>query len=59
MLFGLAAAALLASCAPRRTLVIDSQPEGALVRLDDETIGLTPLRHPFYHYGIRQVTLYE
>ena len=53
------AAVLLGSCAPRRILVVDSEPRGALVRLDDRTIGETRVEHPFYHYGIRQVTLYE
>lgn len=56
---GLLAGAILAGCAPQRTLVIRSEPPGALVRLDDERIGTTPLRHRFYHYGTRQVTLYE
>ncbi len=54
----LAAACAAVACAPRRTLVIRSDPPGALVRLDDRTLGRTPLRHPFDSYGIRQVTLY-
>lgn len=50
--------ALAASgCAPRRTIKITTDPPGAIVRLDDETIGVTPLKHRFYHYGVRRITL--
>lgn len=55
----LALATLAVGCAPERTLVIRSIPAGATVRLDDQKIGVTPLRHPFYHYGTRQVVLYK
>lgn len=44
-------------CAPRRTLKVRSTPPGAVVRLDDETVGVTPLDLPFYHYGTRRITL--
>ena len=55
----LLACAVALACAPRRTLVIESTPPGAQVRLDDQVlVGETPLRQPFEHYGIRQVTLY-
>ena len=48
----------LAACQTERTLQIDSVPPGALVRLDDEIIGRTPLVHEFFHYGTRRVTIY-
>ena len=49
----------LVACAPRRTLTVRSEPGGALVRLDDQAIGPTTQRIPFYHYGVRRVTLYK
>src|SRR5690242_11829197 len=55
----LAFAVLAAGCAAQRTLHITSEPEGAVVRLDDQTVGTTPLDLPFAHYGIRRVTLYK
>ena len=48
----------LAACQTERTLQIDSVPQGALVRLDDELIGRTPLVYEFFHYGTRRVTIY-
>jgi hypothetical protein len=48
----------LAACQTERTLRIDSVPQGALVRLDDEILGRTPLVHEFFHYGTRRVTVY-
>ena len=50
-------ALVTSGCAPRRTFKIVSDPPGATIRLDDETIGVTPLELRFYHYGIRRVTL--
>jgi hypothetical protein len=49
----------VAGCAAQRVLHITSEPEGAVVRLDDQTVGTTPLDLPFAHYGIRRVTLYK
>lgn len=46
-----------AGCAPERLLRVESQPPGALVRLDDLVIGRTPLEHHFEHYGARRLTL--
>ncbi len=54
-----ALAVLAFGCAAERTLRITSEPEGAVVRLDDETIGTTPFDLSFTHYGIRRVTLYK
>lgn len=45
-------------CAAERTLVFTSEPTGALVRLDDELVGATPVEVPFMHYGTRRVTYY-
>jgi len=44
-------------CAPLRTVKITTDPPGAIVRLDDETVGVTPLDLRFYHYGVRRITL--
>ncbi len=52
----LAAAALLPSCA-RRTIEITSDPPGALVHLNDEQVGRTPLEVPFTFYGSYDVRL--
>jgi hypothetical protein len=51
--------ALLASCAAERTLVITSDPPGALVRLDDTIVGTTPYTQRFDDYGTRRITLYR
>lgn len=48
----------LASCGARRSVLIETDPPGALIRLDDEVVGTTPLDYPFVHYGTRRVTLY-
>ena len=53
------AAIALAGCAAKRELVIVSDPPGALVRLDDEVVGLTPYQERFLAYGTRRVTLYR
>jgi hypothetical protein len=49
---------LSAACAAQRELVIDSVPQGALVRLDDTVVGTTPFETSFEDYGTRRVTLY-
>ena len=49
----------LTSCAVRRELTIRSNPPGALVRVDDELVGLTPLTFRFQDYGSRLVTFYK
>lgn len=50
---------LLGSCAVRRELSVRSTPPGALVRVDDELVGLTPLTFRFEDYGSRLVTFYK
>ncbi len=55
----LLAAGLGAGCASRRELIVTSTPPGAIVRVGDEIVGATPLRHRFLHYGEVRVTLYE
>jgi len=60
LLSGLLLALLLGGvgCRARRYLEITSQPPGAEVRLDDETVGVTPVKVPFEHYGTRRLTFY-
>ena len=48
----------LSACRTRRYLEITSQPPGAQVRVDDEAVGVTPVRVPFEHFGTRRVTYY-
>lgn len=45
-----------AGCVQRR-LVIKSQPEGALVTVDNQVVGQTPLSVPFVYSGTRQIRL--
>lgn len=40
-----------------RSLTIDSEPPGAMVYLDDEPIGETPVTTTFTYYGTRKITL--
>ena len=40
-----------------RSLTIDSAPSGAMVYLDDEPIGETPVTTTFTYYGTRKITL--
>jgi len=40
-----------------RTLTIDSEPPGAMVYLDDEPIGLTPVTTRFTYYGTRKIAV--
>ena len=46
----LAALTFCSGCV-ERTLVIDSNPTGALVTMNDQEIGRTPLRRDFFLYG--------
>ncbi|MEM1356398.1 MAG: PEGA domain-containing protein [Planctomycetota bacterium] len=56
VLFALCAAMLLPGCV-RRKLVITSETTGALVFLNDEEVGRTPLEVPFTWYGTYDVRL--
>ena len=38
-----------------RKLTVHSQPEGALVSVDNQTIGYTPVSMPFTYYGTRDI----
>ena len=51
-------AAAAAACAPQRILTVESYPPGAVVRLDEQVIGRTPIDFEFDHYGKRRITLY-
>jgi hypothetical protein len=46
----LAASVIFAGCVERR-LTINTQPQGALVVLNDEEIGVSPVTVPFNWYG--------
>lgn len=41
----------------RRELVVESEPAGALVYVNGEEVGRTPLVHPFLYYGTMDVKL--
>ena len=47
---------LLGGCV-KRTLLIESDPPGALVYLNDEEVGRTPVTVPFTWYGTYDVRL--
>lgn len=53
------AAASLAGCAGGvdRTLVVESDPPGALVYLNDQEVGRTPAETPFLWYGTYDLAL--
>jgi hypothetical protein len=53
---GLAALLALAGCV-ERTITITSEPSGALVYLNDEEVGRTPVTVPFRFYGVYDVRL--
>lgn len=50
------ALALNLGCVQRRML-IRSQPEGAMVTIDRQAIGQTPVSVPFTYYGTREIQL--
>jgi hypothetical protein len=52
-----AVAALTASGCIQRTITVDSEPRGALVYLNDEEVGRTPVIVPFTFYGTYDVRL--
>lgn len=51
--------ALFVSCGSQHVLRVTSQPSGALVRLDEDVIGTTPLEYEFQHFGHRRISLYR
>lgn len=53
----LAAAGLTCGGCRTRTLEVTSEPPGALVWLNDEQVGRTPLETDFVHYGTYDVRL--
>jgi hypothetical protein len=49
---------LLVGCVGvRRELTVESEPAGALVYVNGEEVGRTPLTHPFLYYGTMDVKL--
>jgi PEGA domain len=56
-LLGCTAALFLAGGCVERTLSVQSDPPGALVYLNDQEIGRTPMEHDFVWYGKYEVAL--
>jgi hypothetical protein len=56
-LLGCTAALFLAGGCVERTLTVQSDPPGALVYLNDQEIGRTPMEHDFVWYGKYDVLL--
>lgn len=54
----LCAALVAAGCRAQREIWIRTEPPGALIRLDDELVGRTPIDVSFEQYGTRRVTAY-
>ena len=48
----------LTGCATHRELVVESDPPGASVRLDEKLVGTTPYTSEFEAFGTRRLTLY-
>ena len=57
LLIGLIGVASLTAGCVQRTINITSNPEGALVYLNDEEVGRTPCKVPFTFYGVYDVRL--
>ena len=56
LLLSLATLFCQTGCVQRR-LLVRSQPEGALVTIDRQVIGHTPVSVPFTYYGTREIQL--
>ncbi len=56
-LIGMAGAALLATGCVERTMKIQSDPPGALVLVNDEEVGVTPVKFAFVWYGDYDILL--
>lgn len=48
---------LVVGCGTTRTITVTSEPSGALVYLNDEEVGRTPVTVPFQFYGTYDVRL--
>ncbi len=57
LLIGLSLTWLTLSGCVERTISITSEPDGALVYLNDEEVGRTPVTVPFLYYGTYDVRL--
>ncbi len=55
-LMGLFMGVMLMGCT-QRTIYVTSEPAGALVYLNDQEVGRTPVSVPFTHYGVYDVRL--
>ncbi len=53
------AATLPPACASHRELLVESDPPGASVRIDEKLVGETPYKSEFEAFGTRRVTLYK
>jgi hypothetical protein len=47
----------IASGCVQRRMIVRSQPEGALVTIDNQPVGHTPVPVPFVYYGTREIQL--
>lgn len=56
-LAGMVMLVVMAGGCVERTIRITSEPSGALVYLNDEEVGRTPVQVPFTHYGVYDVRL--
>jgi hypothetical protein len=57
LILGLAMLTLAVGGCVQRTIHITSEPAGALVHLNDQEVGRTPLRVPYLFYGTYDVRL--
>jgi hypothetical protein len=57
LIFGLFLACILLNGCMQRRLTICSNPPGAVVKVDDVEIGVTPVSTSFIYYGTRKIQL--
>ena len=57
LILGLLVVAASAGCETERTLTVQSDPDGALVFLNGQEIGRTPVRTDFKYYGTYDVEI--
>ncbi|HHT9153538.1 MAG TPA: PEGA domain-containing protein, partial [Candidatus Hypogeohydataceae bacterium YC40] len=48
---------LFAAGCVTRSMVINTDPPGARIFLDDELLGESPVKIPFTYYGVRKLTI--